>query len=266
MTYRERLARLTGERGNLCVGIDPMPSVLDAWEAPHDVSGLERVARGIVDELGAQVAVYKPQAAFFEPYGAAGVAVLEKVLTDIREAGSLSILDVKRGDIGSSLTGYAEAFLTDGAPLSADAITVSPYLGVGALAPAFELARANRRGVYVLARTSNPEGERIQTAQTASGVTVAQQVLDEITELNASYDGLIGAVLGATHRDLGCDPSGFTGSILAPGIGAQGASLSDLASTFGDAIPYVLPTASRQVIGGARDVLHVRLASLLSRS
>ena len=265
-TYRERLATLTEARGNLCVGIDPMPSVLDAWEAPHTVAGLEQVARGIVEELGERVAVYKPQAAFFEPYGSAGIAVLERVLADIRDVGSLSILDVKRGDIGSSLSGYAQAYLAPDAPLRADAITLSPYLGVDALLPAFKLAKETRRGVYVLARTSNPEGGELQTAVTGAGRSVAQSVLDRMTALNEDFDGLIGAVLGATHRDLGCDPESFNGSILAPGLGAQGATLAGLAETFGNAIPYVLPTASRQVIGQGRSALTLRFDSLLSQS
>ncbi len=264
MTYRERLAAAVAARGNLCVGIDPMPSVLDAWGVAHDVRGLETVARGIVEELGEHAAAFKPQSAFFEPFGAAGIAVLERVLADIGQAGALSILDVKRGDIGSSMAGYAQAYLADDAPLASDAITVSPYLGVGSLLPAFELARATSRGIYVLARTSNPDGGHLQTATTPSGASVAQHVLDELTALNVEHDGLLGVVLGATHKDLGCDPSGFNGSILAPGVGAQGATIASLASVFQRALPLVLPTASRQIIGGGRQRLRARLQELLS--
>ena len=187
--------------------------------------------------------------------------MLERVLADIAEAGALSILDVKRGDIGSSMRGYAEAYLVDDAPLAADAITVSPYLGVGALTPAFELAHDNGRGVYVLARTSNPDGGDIQTAHTREG-SVAQHVLDTLTELNPSLDGLLGVVLGATQTDLGCDPSRFNGSILAPGIGAQGATMASLEGVFGATYSSVLPTASRQVIGGGSAELMARFANL----
>lgn len=263
-TYRERLSAAVEARGALCVGIDPMPSVLDAWGEPHDATGLERVARGIVEELGESAAAFKPQSAFFEPFGSAGVAVLERVLSDIRDAGAVSILDVKRGDIGSSMGGYARAHLLDDAPLAADAITVSPYLGVGSLVPAFELAREHGRGIYVLARTSNPDGGTIQTATTADGGTVAQHVLDELTALNESHDGLIGVVLGATQVDLGCDPSGFNGSILAPGIGAQGASMADVAKVFHRATPLVLPTSSRQIIGEGRQKLRENFSELLA--
>lgn len=255
MTFHHRLAKVIDQRHNLCVGIDPMPSVLDAWGVGRDAAGLERVARGIVEILAEHAAVFKPQSAFFEPFGAAGFAVLERVLADIREAGALSILDVKRGDIGSSMDGYALSFLDDGAPLSADAITVSPYLGVGTLEPAFDLASRNKRGVYVLARTSNPGGGQIQTARVSGGATVAQHVLDELARLGKTYEGVLGVVLGATHSDLGCDPSTFPGSILAPGIGAQGARMQDLEGIFGDATPRVLPNASRSIIGnGSEDV------------
>ena len=111
MTYATRLTQATADRGRLCVGIDPMPSVLDAWGLSRDVAGLEACARGIVEALGDRVAVFKPQSAFFEAYGSAGVAVLERLLRDIRAAGALSLLDVKRGDIGSSMAGYAAAHL-----------------------------------------------------------------------------------------------------------------------------------------------------------
>jgi orotidine-5'-phosphate decarboxylase len=121
-----------------------------------DVGGLESFALGVVEALAPEVALIKPQSAFFERYGARGVAVLERVLVAVRDAGALVLLDVKRGDIGSTMAAYAAAYLSDGAPLAADAITVSPYLGVGALDPAFELAGRTGRGVFVLALTSNP--------------------------------------------------------------------------------------------------------------
>lgn len=256
MTYATRLAQATADRGRLCVGIDPMPSVLDAWGLPRDVSGLEACARGIAEALGGRVAVFKPQSAFFEAYGSAGVAVLERLLRDIRDSGALSLLDVKRGDIGSSMAGYAAAHLGDGAPLWADAITVSPYLGVGALRPAIDAAVAGRQGLYVLARTSNPEGAPVQLARSADGRSVAQTVADAVAELNPSADFAVGLVTGGTHESLGVDLSGFNGSLLVPGIGAQGGTIESLPSIFGPATSHVLPTASREVIGhGAGELL-----------
>lgn len=254
MTYARRLAQVTDQRGRLCVGIDPMPSVLDAWGLDHSVDGLEACARGIVEELGDAVAVFKPQSAFFEAYGSRGLVALERVLVDIREAGALSILDVKRGDIGSSMQGYADAFLGEGAPLWADAITLSPYLGLGSLMPAISAAMAGGQGVYVLARTSNPDGAEIQLAETGKG-SVAQHIVDGSRELNLTMDGCIGLVVGATHESPGCDLDAFNGSILVPGIGAQGGSVQGLRAVFAGATDLVLPTASRSVIGAGRGAL-----------
>ncbi len=257
MTYAERLETITSQRGRLCVGIDPMPSVLAAWGLAADVGGLEACARGIVEELGNDVAVFKPQSAFFEAYGSAGVAVLERVLEDIRAAGALSVLDVKRGDIGSSMMGYATAYFDDASPLCADAITLSPYLGVGSLLPAIEAAVESGRGIYVLARTSNPDGEAIQTA-TTGGVSVAQHVVDVITSGNPGWDHAVGVVIGATHANLNCDIAHFNGSILVPGIGAQGGTLAGVSAVFGEASARVLPTVSRDVIGEGRKALQDR--------
>lgn len=258
MTYAKRLAGNTAERGNLCVGIDPMPSVLAAWGLEPGVRGLEKCSRGIVEELGERIAVFKPQSAFFEAHGSRGIAVLERVLADIRDAGALSLLDVKRGDIGSSMAGYADAYLHDESALAADAITLSPYLGVGALLHAIDQAVNSGRGVYVLARTSNPEGTELQEH-------TAQLVIDEIIRLNPGRDHAIGLVVGATHSDLGCDLSGFNSSILAPGIGAQGGSIQGLSATFGRAAEHVLPTASREVIGAGHEELGPRATRLLEQ-
>ncbi|AQP44449.1 orotidine-5'-phosphate decarboxylase [Tessaracoccus flavus] len=264
-TYAERLNAVTSKRGRLCVGIDPMPSVVEAWGLPNSVAGLEACARGIVEELGGLVAVFKPQSAFFEAFGSRGVAVLERVLADIRQAGALSILDVKRGDIGSSMAGYASAFLGDDAPLRADAITVSPYLGVGALRPAIDAAVAGGQGLYVLARTSNPEGAPIQLA-TSGSATVAQHVVDEAARINLRADRAVGLVVGGTHSDVGCSLESFNASILVPGIGAQGGSIAGLADVFGPALAHVLPTASRDVIGAGAAELSSRAHRLLDEA
>lgn len=252
-TYRQRLTEVTQRRGNLCVGIDPHPGVLTAWGLPQSVSGLERCARRVVEALGETAAVFKPQAAFFEAYGSAGVAVLEQVLADIRAAGALSIVDAKRGDIGSTMEAYARAYLAEGSPLAGDAVTLSPYLGFGSLMPALEMAVATDRGVYVLARTSNPEGAGVQLALGQEG-SVAQEVIDAAARLNASArTRAIGLVIGGTHATLGCDVSDFNGSILVPGIGAQGGSVDDLPAVFGRACANVLPMVGRGILGAGPD-------------
>lgn len=251
--YFERLSQVGAARGVLCAGVDPHPGLLAAWGLENSVAGLERFSRGLIEALGDRLAVIKPQSAFFEAFGSAGIAVLERLLADIREAGALSILDVKRGDIGSTMTAYAQAYLGDGSPLAADAITVSPYLGFGSLRPAIELAEQTGRGVYVLARTSNPEGGAVQLAY-SEGRSVVQQIVDEATAANlASGQAAIGLVVGGTHQSLGCDLSTFNGSILVPGIGAQGGRMSDLPAMFGPAFSRVLPMVGRELLGAGPD-------------
>ena len=253
-SYGRRLQQVVGERGPLCVGIDPHPALLRAWGLPDDVGGLERCARGLVEALADDVAVFKPQSAFYEAYGSAGVAVLERVLADVAAAGALSLLDVKRGDIGSTMDAYTRAYLTDGSPLAADAVTLSPYLGFGSLAGAVAVAAAAGRGVYVLAFTSNPEGPQIQHARAADGRLVGQVVLDEAAARNAGPGlGPVGVVAGATIGQTGADFSRLNGSILAPGLGAQGGTADDLVAVFGPALPLVLPTTSREVMAAGPD-------------
>lgn len=256
--YRSRLARLVAERGNLCVGIDPHESLVRAWGHPFDPSGIERVSRGLVEAIGDRVAVFKPQSAFFEAFGSAGLAVLARVLADISQAGALSLLDVKRGDIGSTMAAYAHAYLSGETDLTADAITVSPYLGFGALQPAIDLAHATGRGIYVLCRTSNPEGGQVQQAATA-GRSVAQQIVDAARDCNEqSGQHAVGLVIGATHAQLDLDLTRYFGSILVPGIGVQGGTVESLATLFGGAVDHVLPSASRQVMKAGPDRKHLR--------
>jgi orotidine-5'-phosphate decarboxylase len=252
-SYGERLQRVVGERGPLCVGIDPHPGMLRAWGLAADVDGLEHCARGLVEALAGEVAVFKPQSAFYEAYGSAGVAVLERVLADIAAAGALSLLDVKRGDIGSTMDAYARAYLAEG-PLAADAVTLSPYLGFGSLAGAIDVAATHGRGVYVLALTSNPEGPQVQHARAADDRLVGQVVVDEAAARNPGPGpGHVGIVAGATIGRTGVDFSSLNGSILAPGIGAQGGTADDLVAVFGPARHLVLPTTSREVMGAGPD-------------
>jgi orotidine-5'-phosphate decarboxylase len=248
--FGERLRAVVVARGPLCAGIDPHPGLLREWGLDDDVGGLERFALSAVEALAPEVALLKPQSAFFERYGARGVAVLERVLVAARDAGALVLLDVKRGDIGSTMAGYAAAYLSDGAPLAADAITVSPYLGVGALDPAFELASWTGRGVFVVALSSNPEGADVQAALTGTGSTVAQSVVDAVAARNAGrYPvGDSGVVVGATSPAGALRLEALNGPILAPGIGAQGAGLADLPRVFGAVARSVVAATSRDLL------------------
>lgn len=255
--FGRRLEAAVDAHGPLCVGIDPHPYLLQAWGLDDSPEGLRRFCDTVVEALAGQVAMVKPQSAFFERHGSAGMAVLEHTLEVLREVGVLSLLDAKRGDVGSTMEAYAEAFLAESSPLRADAVTLSPYLGVGSLAPAFELARQTGRGTFVLALTSNPEGASVQLVG-GSGDAVAARIVQEVTTLNEQAGpgrfGDVGMVVGATtgalitELGLGAALAGSRAPLLAPGLGAQGADAGDIARAFGPAGGLVLPTTSRAVL------------------
>jgi orotidine-5'-phosphate decarboxylase len=248
-----RLRAAMDERGPLCVGLDPHAALLDAWGLPDTAYGLERFAMTVVESLADRTAVIKPQSAFFERHGSAGVAVLERVIGAAQEYGALVLLDVKRGDIGSTVDAYADAYLGPSSSLAADAITVHPYLGFGALQPFVSMALEHNRGVFVVTLSSNPEGRALQAAS-QDGVTVAGAILRRISELNDGAEpmGSIGAVVGATIGNTDEDLA-INGPFLAPGFGAQGGTVDDLRRIFGPALPNVLPATSRQVLSAGPD-------------
>lgn len=220
------------------------------------MAGLERFALGAAAALAPEVALVKLQSAFFERHGARGIAVLERVLLAARDAGALVLLDVKRGDIGTTMAAYAQAYLDPRSPLAADAITLSPYLGVGSLQPAFDAAADYGAGAFVLALTSNPEGAQIQHARGADGRRVSQVVVDELAARNAGAEpfGSLGVVIGATVTGVDVDLAVLNGPLLAPGIGVQGGTPADLRRIFGDVLPHVLPSVSREVLHHGPDV------------
>jgi orotidine-5'-phosphate decarboxylase len=262
-TFGERLHAAVRARGPLCVGIDPHAALLERWGLTDDVAGLERFVRTVVDALADRVAVVKPQSAFFERFGSRGIGVLESTIRQLREAGAIVLLDVKRGDIGSTMAAYADAYLDPARPLCADAITVSPYLGVGSLQPAFDAAARHGGGVFVLALTSNPGGPDVQHARTASGKTVGQYVIDEISQLNAGAEplGSVGLVVGATIGETGHDLSAVNGPLLAPGLGAQGGTPENLRKIFGRSLRNVLPSYSREVLGAGPEIASLQVAA-----
>jgi len=271
MTFGSRLAAAMDDRGPLCLGIDPHPGLLDSWGLTDDADGLAAFADTTLAAFAGVGAAIKPQSAFFERHGSRGIAVLERLLADARSAGVLTILDVKRGDIGSTMAAYAEAYLMDGSPLAADAITVSPYLGAGSLQPAFELAARTDRGLFVLCLTSNPEGPSVQHARLADEA-VAAGIARAVGERNASARrlGSVGLVLGATIgsavRELRIDLTAVRGPLLAPGIGAQGATAAELAEVFGDARSQVLASTSRAVLWHGPDGAALRDAAERARA
>ncbi len=265
--FGDRLYLAMREHGSVCVGIDPHPSLLSSWGLDDSVEGLRRFSLTVVEALGGHVAAFKPQAAFYERLGSRGVAVLEETIAACRSVGSLCIVDAKRGDIGSTMAGYAEAFLHPDSPLAGDAVTLSPYLGVGSLAPAMDLARVHGKGVFVLALTSNPEGKTVQHAR-VNDESVAGVVVRGLAAENARSDfnhiGFAGVVVGATVgtavRDCGIDLSGLNGAILAPGVGAQGAGAEQVKQVFSGIEDRVLASTSRAVLQAGPGLAQLRAA------
>ncbi|MBW3086034.1 Orotidine 5'-phosphate decarboxylase [Austwickia sp. TVS 96-490-7B] len=261
-----RLQRAMRRWGPVCAGIDPHPALVDSWGLPYDLSGLERFSMTCVEAFAGQVAAVKPQSAFFEVFGSPGVALLERVVTDLQREGTQVIVDVKRGDIGSTMQAYAEAFLGAQAPCRPDAITLSPYLGYGSLRPAVDLALQTGAGVFVLALTSNPEGKLVQHAE-LDGTSVAGHVVTGVGADNASAGGrgewgsvgmVVGATVGDAVADLGLDLAAANAPLLAPGLGAQGATADDLRRVFGAALPRVLASSSREILSAGPDVVSLR--------
>lgn len=267
------LSQAMAEKGPLCVGIDPHPALLEAWGLSDDAVGLREFSLRVVEAMAGQVAAVKPQSAFFERHGSKGIAVLEQTLEELRQASLLSILDVKRGDIGSTMAGYAQAYLSDESSLAADAITLSPYLGFGSLSAAIELAQQNNRGVFVLDLTSNPEGASVQHARGADGVAVAANICQGVSQANktsialgqlGSIGMVVGATVGNAVANLGLDLAASGGPLLAPGVGAQGAGAPELEQVFANACPQVLASTSRGVLKAGPKVDDLREAAKLA--
>ncbi|MHA7262111.1 orotidine-5'-phosphate decarboxylase [Arthrobacter sp. TMN-37] len=267
-----RLAAARRRRGGLCIGIDPHPALLAAWDLPDSPAGLERFSLAALEVLGPEAAALKPQVALYERHGSRGMAVLETLLARAAEQDVLTIADAKRGDIGSTMTAYAEAWLGEGSPLAADSVTLNPYLGFEALRPALELAAATGRGVFVLALTSNPEGASVQHAGGSDSVArriVAAAAAENRAAQAAGAPGSVGLVIGATVgdavRSLGLGLDALNGPILAPGVGAQGAGARELEESFGAARSLVLPTSSRAVLAAGPDPARLREAARSAR-
>jgi orotidine-5'-phosphate decarboxylase len=256
-SFGDRVAAAVAATGPLCAGIDPSAGLLAQWGLSDDAKGLRSFCASCVEGFAGAVSVIKPQVAFFERHGSAGLAELERLIAEATASGLIVIADAKRGDIDSTSEAYADAWLGEASPLAADAVTAHPYLGLGALAPLVRLGAANGRGVLVVARSSNPEGRGLQQATTSLGVGVEDMLLAGIAELNRSPEvpaGTVGAVIGAT-----LEPSAFAlpqlgGVILAPGLGAQGAGPTDVATRFAGCRPgSVLPSSSRGLLNEGPD-------------
>lgn len=270
-TFGQRLWQALDTHGPLCVGIDPHESLLQSWGLPVSADGVREFGLRVVDAAAGRVGVVKPQVAFFERFGSRGFAALEDVLAAARAAELIVIADAKRGDIGSTMDGYAAAWLQPGSPLEADAVTLSPYLGPDSLQQTLTFALRHGKGAFVLAATSNPEAEPVQTAVTANaaaeeGERVAARVARDAGWHNVGLPGAlgsIGVVIGATvtRSRFGLSDILLAGTpILAPGFGAQGADPAELGRLFGYVSSQVIANESRSVLAVGPDRLAERIA------
>jgi orotidine-5'-phosphate decarboxylase len=276
-TFGERLASTFDSVGQLCLNVDPHAALLERWGLPDNAEGVREFGLRAVDAAASTIGIVKPQIAFYERHGSAGYAALERVLAEAREAGLLVIADVKRGDIGSTVAAYGEAWLTPGRPLEVDAITAVAYQGVGSLADVTARARQHGKGVFVLAATSNREAAAVQTAMVgrgaADGSTVAAAIAREVASLRTDDAlGSVGVVIGATVQlhDYGLSPDELVGTpVLAPGFGEQGGVLSRVRELYGDATGSVIASTGRSVLStgpeGIREAL-VRAAGELGEA
>ncbi|AGL26874.1 orotidine 5'-phosphate decarboxylase [Mycobacterium tuberculosis CAS/NITR204] len=243
----------------MCLGIDPHPELLRGWDLATTADGLAAFC-DICVRAFADFAVVKPQVAFFESYGAAGFAVLERTIAELRAADVLVLADAKRGDIGATMSAYATAWVGD-SPLAADAVTASPYLGFGSLRPLLEVAAAHGRGVFVLAATSNPEGRRCRMPPPTAAAWPSW------------VDGPVGAAKrgGRTRARIhrrgrrrngakAPDLSAFTGPVLVPGVGVQGGRPEALGGLGGAASSQLLPAVAREVLRAGPGVPELRAA------
>jgi orotidine-5'-phosphate decarboxylase len=256
-SFASRFAAVRSRCGPLVWGLDPSGPLLEAWGFGDSADGLDRFADVMVKAAVGTVGLVKPQSAFYERHGWRGFRTLQRLLADARSAGLLTILDVKRGDVGSTNDAYAEAFLGTGAPLEADAVTVHPYLGVAAMGSFVSRAHEAGSCLLVVTRSSNPEGRAVQAARDGSGVSVEAALLRDIGELNAALapgrTGPVGAVVGPARLEPSLDLAGAHGLFLAPGVGAQGATSADVARTFAACPDRVMPSASRLLLSAGPD-------------
>ena len=266
--FAARFATARDRFGPLVFGADPHAAVLASWNLPDDAEGLERFTDIVLAAASGAVGLVKPQSAFYERHGWRGVRALTRLTETAREQGLLVIMDAKRGDVGSTNDAYAQAYLGDGAPLRADALTVHPYLGLAAMDAFATRAHESGACLLVVTRSSNPEGREVQTARTSRGATVEQQLLDEIRTRNAALApgvpggiGPVGAVIAPSPALPQLDLAAANALFLAPGVGAQGATPGDVAATFAACPDRVMPSVSRSLLAAGPDPAALRDAA-----
>lgn len=267
-SFSSRFMQTAKNVSPLCVGFDPSTTVLQSWGFAPDAKGAAQLCRVLLDALDGLAGIVKPQVAFFESFGPEGMQVLSRFIRDAKSRDLLVIADAKRGDIGSSMEAYARAWLGPESAFGADAVTASPYLGTSALSPLYRQAASTETAVFVVVRSSNPEGTSIQAALT-QGRSVTHEVAASVTDWNDALEnetdiGPVSAVVGATG---GAETATLLDALprslfLSPGIGAQGATMQDAHKMFGSSASRVIPTVSRSILsaGPDRDQLRETIA------
>lgn len=268
MHFSDQLAQQIRVKSSpVCVGLDPrwtsLPASIRAGVETKDLqavaSATQCYCQEVIDAVATHAPLIKPQAAFFEQLGAAGMTTLANVIVHARKRGLLVLLDGKRGDIGSTAEGYADAYLGADSPWQCDALTVNPYLGDDTLQPFVKVASERHAGIFVLVKTSNPGSGFLQDLQISSGQSIYQRVADMVeahavatlgnTSGGSNY-GCVGAVVGATYPQQLAElraqmPHTW---ILIPGFGAQGGTAEDVAHGFDATGLGAIVNSSRGII------------------
>ena len=241
----------------LVVGLDPqielLPRFLRGSSNKDVVNSIIEFNEIIIDAVAPYVAAIKPQLAYYEVFGSAGIFALEETIKYAKEKNLLIINDAKRGDIGPTAEAYAKAFLSD-SPLSGDAVTVNPFLGSDGIIP-FIQQTPQGKGLFVLLKTSNPSSNEMQDLRLASGELVYEQVASLLKQLSkgtigASGFSSVGAVVGATYPDIAKQlRQNLPETIfLVPGYGAQGGNIQDLTTVFNTDGNGAVISSSRAII------------------
>lgn len=265
-----RLKNSMDKYGPLCVGIDPHRKLLTDWGYNVDADGAELFAMRMLQAANGRAAAVKFQVPMFERYGSKGFAALERVLYAARQMEIITIVDCLHGGLPTTISAIADAYFKPGAPMLADAITLLPYYGARSLQGVINDALNNSRGVFVASLTSNQEGASMQTAIRQSGEykgkTVAYGIASTAQKFNKGINGMgsVGLIIGAIGQwidDSGVDPAKFTGPILSPGYGWQGAEAKDLRTVFKGTKGNVLVTVSRFIAAHGPDIASLSQAT-----
>ncbi|HHU07241.1 MAG TPA: orotidine-5'-phosphate decarboxylase [Clostridiaceae bacterium] len=261
--FADRLQRRIDELENpSCLGLDPLLSYLpESWQKGLDFHndsdiylGLRNYCFSLIEAVADIIPAIKPQMAYFEQYGVAGISALRDIIAKAKELGMLVILDGKRNDIGSTASAYSNAYLAE-TSLAADALTVNAYLGSDGIRPFLEKCRENDKGIFILCRTSNPSAGELQDLKLTDGRLVYEAKADLIAAWGEDLVGeegisSVGAVVGATWPQQAKElrermPRSF---FLIPGFGAQGGTAADAVSGFDNNGRAAIVNASRSLM------------------